>query len=233
MKNAFLFCFLICYTAFGQANLPVEVSLFFKGEKLELEKWYIYESEKQNEKDENVDSVLFESLRFYLSGFELTKKGKSVWKEKESYHLIDAENPASCQINLNFAKNTDFDGLKFNLGIDSITNSGGVKGGDLDPVKGMYWTWQTGYIHFKLEGKSNLCPTRDNQFSLHLGGYSFSQNTMQSLSFDLKNPEKAVLELDLSDFLRGIDFKNLNHVMSPGAEAVRLSQQAAALFLLR
>lgn len=237
MKTLALFLFLSGIgnsSLFGQENtLRVEIKALFLNEKTELEKWYKFENEKESENGREYreeDSVIFESLRFYLSGFELTRNGKSVWKESESYHLIDLENPASCEILLNIAKNTNFDRIRFYLGIDSLTNSGGVKGGDLDPVKGMYWTWQTGYIHFKLEGKSNLCPTRNNQFSLHIGGYSFSQNTLQTLEFSVSDPDKVTIELDLLRFLEEIDLRDQNHVMSPGAQAVKLSQQLALLF---
>ncbi|MGV3630561.1 MAG: MbnP family protein [Bacteroidota bacterium] len=209
---------------FSQNTFRLKINPMFGAEKLQLESWY---------KLSDQDSVVIESLRFYLSGFELTRGGTSIWKENESYHLIDPEDPASCQISLNFAKNTDFDGIRFYLGIDSLTNSGGVKGGDLDPVKGMYWTWQTGYVHFKLEGKSNLCPTRNQQFSLHLGGYSFPQNTLQVLDFKLTDLQAASLDLDLKNFLDGTGLQSTNHIMSPGPEAVKLSRQLAVLFQLK
>lgn len=234
MKILALFAFLTCIVPVSgqEKTLRVEIRPLFDTEKMELETWYKLEKQNENEsrKLSGEDSVLFESLRFYLTGFEVTHKGKSVWKESESYHLIDAENPASCEIRLNIAKKTDFDGIRFYLGVDSLTNSGGVKGGDLDPVKGMYWTWQTGYIHVKLEGKSNLCPTRNHQFSLHVGGYSFPQNTLQTLEFAVNDPEKITVEIDLQHFLAGIDLRNQNHIMSPGTEAVKLSQQLASLF---
>jgi hypothetical protein len=35
-----------------------------------------------------------------------------------------------------------YDQIQFQLGIDSLTNVSGAMGGDLDPTKGMYWTWQ-------------------------------------------------------------------------------------------
>ena len=65
---------------------------------------------------------------------------------------------------LQIPSNIPFSKLKFQLGIDSLTNVSGAMGGDLDPTKGMYWTWQSGYINMKIEGKSNSCKTRKNQF---------------------------------------------------------------------
>ncbi len=216
----FVFCLANC---FAQEPISVELDLLFGAEQFQLEKWY-----KLGEQD----SVYFESLRFYLSNFELTAKGKNSWKENESYHLIDAENPASWKIQLNPAKNSTFDSISFHLGIDSLTNAGGVRGGDLDPVKGMYWTWQTGYIHFKAEGKSNLCPTRKQQFSLHIGGFSFPDNTCQEIVLPL-NGTKARVAFDLQAFMKKIDLRTQNNVMSPGPQAVELSQKLAALFQSR
>ena len=79
------------------------------------------------------------------------------------------------------------DKIKFNLGIDSLTNVSGVMGGDLDPTKGMYWTWQSGYINFKMEGSSAVCPTRNHEFQFHIGGYQDPFYAMQTLELEVKN----------------------------------------------
>jgi hypothetical protein len=105
-------------------------------------------------------------------------------------------------------------------------------GGDLDPTKGMYWTWQSGYINFKLEGTSPLCTTRNNEFQFHLGGYQKPNYCLQTLSFPIINSCKIDLELDVQKILEHVDLPRTNHIMSPSAEAVLISKIVANAFTL-
>ena len=176
------------------------------------------------------DRVQFNSLKFYISGIELLNGDLSVWKEENSFHLIDASNENSFSILLIRPLNITFNKIKFNLGIDSITNSSGAMGGDLDPTKGMYWTWQNGYINFKMEGKSNRCKTRNNEFEFHLGGYQYPNNALQTILLSIPPTEKTKIYLDIESLIRKIDLTHVNHIMSPCSEAVLISKIVADNF---
>lgn len=176
------------------------------------------------------DSILIESLRFYISSIELLQSNQSVWKEKNSFHLVDIENPVSGKLNFEIPENVKYNQIKFNLGIDSITNVSGAMGGDLDPTKGMYWTWQSGYINLKLEGKSNVCKTIRNEFSFHVGGYQSPYYPLQTVQLDLNEAKSILIGIDIASFFKGINLANQNQLMSPGAEAVALSKLIAQLF---
>ena len=155
---------------FGQTNrLTISFGPVFNKLPLVLEKNY----SPMN----NPDSFRINSCKFYISGIELLQNAKLIYKEKKSFHLLDAAEAASMTLMLNTPKDVLFNQIKFNIGIDSTTNASGAIGGDLDPTKGMYWTWQSGYINVKLEGQcSNLCKTRNNEFEFHLGGYCSLSN---------------------------------------------------------
>ena len=181
----------------------------------------------------NNDSIQFDVLRFYISGIELLLNGKTVWKELNSFHLLDASVISSLSINLNTSSKPVFDKLKFNLGIDSITNVAGAMGGDLDPTKGMYWTWQSGYINFKLEGKSKVCNTRNNEFTFHLGGYQYPYNTLQSVDLNANNSNELSIIINVEEMISKIDLRKQNHIMSPGKEAVLLSNELNKVFSVR
>lgn len=116
------------------------------------------------------------------------------------------------------------------MGIDSATNAKGVKGGDLDPTKGMYWAWHSGYINFKLEGNSNLCATRNNAFEFHLGGYKSPYNSLQKIRLSVVNKSNCKLVVDIAKFLQQINIATINQIMTPGKEAVGLSVNAANIF---
>lgn len=176
----------------------------------------------------NQERLQIDVLKFYLSNFRLLSKGRVVIEEENSFHLLDASSPKSLHFNL--SKPDEFDELSFTLGIDSATNVAGAMGGDLDPTKGMYWSWQSGYINFKLEGKSKQCPARDNAFEFHLGGYNKPYNCWQNVSFNHTSNTYLNLELDIEKVLRQIDLSKQHHIMSPKDEAVSLSQIISSAF---
>jgi hypothetical protein len=178
----------------------------------------------------NSDSIQFETLKFYISSVAFLNNDKPVWKEKNSFHLIDASEEKTLSVTLKAPANILFNSIKFNLGIDSITNSSGAMGGDLDPTKGMYWTWQNGYINFKLEGTSNLCKTRKNEFQFHLGGYQYPYNSLQTIVLKTNSQEKIDVTIDLEKLISSIDLERENQIMSPCKEAVMLSKQVSDIF---
>lgn len=180
-------------------------------------------------KTEINDSIQFNLLRFYISGIQLLNDHKVVWEEESSFHLIDAnENLLSFLIHPSI--NISYTQIKFNLGIDSITNVSGAMGGELDPTKGMYWTWQNGYINFKLEGKCNQCPTRNNEFEFHIGGYQFPYNSIQTISLMVEPLKNIDIDIDLKKLFESIDLVNTNNIVSPSKEAILFSNKIASVF---
>ena len=184
---------------------------------------------------QNGDSAQITLLKFYLSNIELLNDKTVVWRELNSAHLMDLEDKNSFKVALNVPKSVVFNSIKMNLGIDSLTNVLGALGDDLDPTKGMYWAWQSGYVNFKLEGKSSICPTRKNEFQFHLGGYLAPNYAMQTIDFKLSKPnsDKITIQLNIQDFLSNIDLKQQNSIMIPSEEAVLLAQKIAQLFRLK
>ncbi|MEO8085661.1 MAG: MbnP family protein [Bacteroidota bacterium] len=176
------------------------------------------------------DSIRIETFRFYISGIEFLLNNKTVWKETESFHLIDAANENSLKLVFHIPSLISYDQVKFNLGIDSLTNVSGAMGGDLDPTRGMYWTWQNGYINLKLEGNCNLCKTRNNEFQFHLGGYQFPLSAIQIISLPAHQGNNMVVNIALDKLLEDWDFTYNNHIMSPSKEAVVFSKKAADAF---
>ena len=181
----------------------------------------------------NGDTIKLKSLKFYISKIELVNNDKVVWQQKNSFHLIDASKNESLQIPLKYPSNLTFTKIKFNLGIDSAVNVSGALGGDLDPTNGMYWTWQSGYINFKLEGKSKKCKTRNNEFHFHLGGYQTPYSALQSISGTILNKEKINFVFDLEKFIDEINLSTQNKIMSPSTEAVLLSEKLVGFFTLQ
>lgn len=178
------------------------------------------------------ETITIETFKFYLSNFSLSKSGKVIWKEKDSYHLLDASDTQTLHLALQIPDSLVFDHLQFTVGIDSITNTSGSFGGDLDPTKGMYWAWNSGYINFKLEGRSPNCPGRKNEFQFHLGGYLSPFESVQNIQLKVQSTNDLKVKIDLSKMLNQIDLSKQYKIMSPGTDAKKLSQIVATLFYI-
>ena len=179
------------------------------------------------------NTVQITKLKFYISSIQFYNNDKLVYVEKNSYHLIDASNSKTLHININKPSTTKFNAIKFSLGIDSATNTKGALGGELDPTKGMYWAWHSGYINFKLEGISNLCNTRNNAFEFHLGGFAAPHNSLQTIKLTLPNSTIATVLVDINKFLSQINLATTNAIMTPSKEANELSKQATKIFSVK
>lgn len=170
----------------------------------------------------NGDSLVFSALRFYLGAFEWRAGGQVVYRDA-AYHLVDLEEPASLHLSFPPAAPPAFDTLVFCIGVDSLTTMAGAMGGDLDPVKGMFWTWQSGYIHLKAEGKATGCPARGGNFEFHLGGYSAPFQTVQRVAVPIRRTGPVLLDFDLGPFFEAAQRAGTWRLMSPGKEATRLA----------
>ena len=176
------------------------------------------------------DTLIFETFKFYLSSFKLYNSDHMIWEENNSFHLMDLSDEKSMTILINKPSDLNFQTLCFIIGIDSLTNVSGVFGGDLDPTNGMYWTWQSGYINIKMEGKSPHCLTRNHEFQFHLGGYQSPFNACQNICLDLHNTESHDISINLQDLFDKMDLATQNQIMSPGKNAYTLSQYFSSIF---
>jgi hypothetical protein len=170
-------------------------------------------------------------LKFYVSHLSFYKNEKLVWQDKVTAHLMDAVNDMS--IKLIIKNNIDFNAIKFGLGIDSITNVSGALDGDLDPLKGMYWTWQSGYVNFKLEGTMPDNNWVKQKFEYHLGGYSGDFNSYNTITLDVDNANDINVTLDLDKFISNWYVGAHPNIMSPGKVAVDFSKILASCFSIR
>ena len=178
------------------------------------------------------DSLSITLLRFYVGHFRFFNKGSTVF-EDNTYHLLDLEEENTLKIPFQLPQNTFFDSLQFDLGVDSLTNVSGAIGGDLDPTKGMYWTWQSGYINFKIEGIYEKCPTRDRTYSFHLGGYLPPFQSVQTIKLATPKTKNLAINIALDTFFAQIDEQKKYNIMSPSKTAVGLMQQLTGLFYIK
>src|SRR3954453_11162725 len=109
------------------------------------------------------------NFKYYISNITLNDAEKNQ-SFPDKYFLIDNADSSSQQIELNTSLK-NITAIKFLLGVDSLKNVSGVQTGALDPAKGMFWTWNTGYVMAKLDGNSPSANMPQHAFSYHIGGY--------------------------------------------------------------
>jgi hypothetical protein len=168
--------------------------------------------------------LVINTVRFYLSELRLMRNGTIVWRDTLQAHLIDLRKPE--QNTLSLPDHQPVDSLYFRFGTDSLLNVSGALSGDLDPSKGMYWAWNSGYINCKIEGRSERSVALGHQLEYHLGGYLPPNTT----SREVRLPAGKTLVLDLQEFLESIKPGQFPTVTAPGPEAVRLCEVLARSF---
>ncbi len=189
--------------------------------RLSLE-WYWGDSLLATEKivsDTAGQQYVWEQCRIYLSGLQACSKKEHMPLQPDVLLLgTEDDSVQSWEIPLQGVEKIS--GL---IGIDSSMQVSGVYEGSLDPGKGMYWTWQAGYIHIKLEGKRQNASGRWIPFRYHLGGYRSPYSTLREWSAAVVNGE-AIVRIDLRHFTASIPEDMPAEVMSPGLHAVLLSE---------
>jgi hypothetical protein len=118
------------------------------------------------------ETFTVKTFKFYIHGIELinTDSGRTFRISGDQHFLVDCADSLSSLVKfavLPFKYNR----IAFTIGVDSAHNVSGAQTGALDPAKGMFWSWNNGYIMAKLEGNSPASPVAGNMFEYHIGGF--------------------------------------------------------------
>lgn len=213
---AFGFC--LCFAAFGfaQAKNTLVFQPVFNGKSFTL-------GEKIALSDGHWIAV--SGLKFYISS--LVFEGESAsFKDTTYCHLVDADLPETLTLAI---PSTRFHSLRFCVGTDSSINVAGILDGDLDPIKGMYWAWNSGYINFKLEGTSSLSAAPNKAFEFHIGGYLSPYPTIQSITLPIHSKD-ITIQVEIGKFFEQFPLSKTASVMVPGKLAVEVSAIFPSLF---
>ena len=201
-------------------NLVLRINLKFKTETLERNKEYVSESK---------DTLEIETFRFYISNIKFQYSDATTFSESNSYHLIDIENPNSLRIPIAKTSDKTITKVIFSIGVDSLASVSGAMSGDLDPTKGMYWAWQSGFINMKTEGKSSSCKTRKNAFQFHIGGYMKPNYAIRTIELKPINSNLEI-NVDVAELFKSIKLAEINSIMVPGSKAMELADKAVGMF---
>lgn len=182
------------------------------------------------------ETITVERFRYYVSNFVIRdEKGTNI-ALPAAYFLVDEEDPGSRSIRITVPAGK-FTQLSFLLGVDSIRNVSGIQTGALDPMKGMFWTWNSGYVMAKLEGTSPVVEAAGNRFTYHIGGFRTGMNVLKQIHLELPAAEKDIQEIhinaDINHWFKGASDLKISETPvchSPGALAVRIANNYSSMF---
>lgn len=179
-------CFLGMRPATNLGYLRVEFSNFVGDDSLELD--------SGRYKNKLGQDFTVSNFKYYVSDFKLYTAKGDIYNFPREF-LVRADDPKSFAMTLTAIPDGDYTSMSFTLGVDSAQNCSGAQSGALDPVNGMFWTWNTGYVFMKLEGKSSFSKSSGNIFEYHIGGYKAPANCIRKITLHLKdNPVKMRFE---------------------------------------
>lgn len=185
----------------------------------------------------NGDVFTVSKFNYFISNIVFHTDSGTVYAEPESYYLIEEEKAASKMVTVDNIPAGRYVSVSFIIGVDSLRNVSGAQTGALDPASGMFWSWNTGYIMAKMEGESVGTALR-----FHIGGFSGTENVLKTVTLPFTQPLVVSnntlhfhLLADLGKWFSGthlIDFSTLNGVHMAGADAVKIADNYAGMFLL-
>ena len=175
-------------------------------------------------------------LKYYISNLRLL--GRQPGQGATSVYLIDA---AKEEILTLEAKAGTYQSLVFTLGVDSIYNCSGAQDGALDPLNGMFWSWNSGYVFFKMEGYSAASTADLQRIEHHIGGHLGAHKASVNIVLPLEKPlllndlEKQMIEitLDLDKYWKGkndLTIASNALIMTPGPLAIKSAENFAGMF---
>lgn len=168
-------------SSFGQGGkMVLRFENMFGKDTLKFNKEYV---------DYSHETVKFSTLNYFISNIELTKVSGEVVKNPGLYFIVKQSDPGSKKIELDVPEGK-YRSVRFMIGVDSARSTMGAdkRQGALDvagAARGMYWAWNSGYIFFKLEGRSKSVPdSLRNSFFYHIGGYGgFDEKTINNIRY--------------------------------------------------
>jgi hypothetical protein len=214
------------------ASLSVQISHEVDGKPLAFSTMY---------KNAHGDDYEIYSYKYYISNISLIKDGGSEFKEVESYHLINESMPTTKTIDIAGINTGSYVKIKFLLGVDSLRNVNGAQAGDLAADKGMFWTWNSGYIMAAIEGYSPQASSYPENLGFHVGGFSGRYSALRWVTLQL--PATAVvadgkkttvyLNGNIAEWFKTpstIDFALLQTITSGGEEASAIADNYQDMF---
>ncbi|MEY4524782.1 MAG: hypothetical protein RIR57_152 [Bacteroidota bacterium] len=181
------------------------------------------------------------TLNYFISNVAFKKTDGTVVKMPDQYFLVRQADKTSLMPVIKDVPAADYTEMTFTIGVDSVKSISAVdqRTGVLDIASygtdNMYWSWNSGYIFFKMEGISSVAPTNAagmKKYQYHVGGFggrtAVTANNLRTVTLSLpavaavrksKSPTIHLIA-DISKVFSGVSplkIANGAVVMSPAA----------------
>jgi len=184
-------------------------------------------------------------FKFYTGNYSLVNTKTQRKTSADFYHLANMDDPSSLTLEVPLQAG-DYTQLAFTIGVDSLRNVSGAQTGALDPINGMFWTWNTGYIFAKLEGKSPFSSSANQSIVYHIGGFRTGENAIRKVSLDFPGDQvlafgngkraEIIIDVNLDQWFNGINRISISSTpvwMTPGGEALRIADNYSTMFSIQ
>ena len=150
------------------------------------------------------EKYTIKKLKYYISNIQFMKSDGSVTtvQQDSSYFLVDESNSTSMILSLPQVEIGKYLAIRLMIGVDSAKSMAPLekRRGVLDMSglgQDMYWTWNQGYIFFKMEGIYTDFSGKNDDYTYHIGGFGnngSSLNNIKVITIPLGSTECEVSE---------------------------------------
>jgi hypothetical protein len=173
-------------------------------------------------------------FKYYISNIIVTSVNGKSQAIKDKYFLINEADSFSkvIQIKSSFS---EIKTIEFLIGVDSIKNISGVQTGALDPMNGMFWTWNTGYVFAKLEGQSDSAHAPNHAFTYDVGGFRAHEKALRKVVLHINSNSSNNITINV-DVLKWFNAKHDIKISSnpfchqAGTLAMQLADNYSTMF---
>lgn len=177
------------------------------------------------------------TLNYFISNVALKKTDGTVVKMPNQYFLVRQADKSTLMPVLKDVPAADYTEMTFTIGVDSVKSISSVeqRTGVLDVASygtdNMYWSWNSGYIFFKMEGISSVAPTNTGglkKYQYHVGGFggrtAATANNLRTVTLSL--PSVASVRKSKSPTIHLI--ADISKVFS-GVSALKIASAAVVM----
>lgn len=190
------------------------------------------------------ENFVVTSFKFYIRAIRLSNSntGKAFEIAADKYFLVDFKDSLSTLVKVGILP-SNYNRLSFILGVDSTHNVSGAQTDALDPAKGMFWAWNTGYIFAKFEGTSPSSTAPGKRFTYHIGGFKTGEDVNKEIQLlfpfgtgvNMEGGKSAEINVtaDVYDWFstpHDIRISKLNSIMTAGTEAKQVADNYSKMF---
>lgn len=147
------------------------------------------------------NELTINKLYYWVSKVQFTMEDGTVFKEKDSYHLIQLDGSLNKQaFTVSGVPLGHITKITFSIGVDPEPNGNkDIIKGDLNPNIGMSWDWNTGYIFLKMEGRFKKSNGNFRYYRYHIGLNDNYKTLTLDLPEHLDVEESGILSIHLKN----------------------------------